>query len=142
MTDGKSQLDTEPQDYNTIKKIANQIKSAGVSIYTIGVGPSVSEKELFAISSGDTPRKKEKNFMFNAVDFDHLAPVLASLEDQLCEPSYELAAIPILCLIGFLVLRWWLDRREERKFMKDEEKLRNSLQAKRWESGFTRGSQS
>merc|ERR1712226_1725537 len=100
VTDGKSQLDTEPQDYNRIKKVASDVKEMGVTIYTIGVGKDVSEKELFAISSGDTPRKKEKFFMFNVLDFDHLAPVLRSLEDQLCTPSYWLAAVPILLLIG------------------------------------------
>lgn len=136
MTDGKSQLDTEPQDYNTIKSVARDIKNKDAVIYTIGVGKDVSEKELFAISSGETPRKKEKFYMFNVEDFDQLTPVLRSIEDQLCTPSYWLAAVPILLLVGFILTKFYLDYREAKKFAFEEGNLRNSLAGKRWESGF------
>lgn len=108
VTDGKSD---PPDDIIDIVQEANRLKNdEQVVIFTVGIGESYLEEEVAGIASG-VGTGKEK-FMYHVNNFEALDGITGALAKEVCSPHYWLIAIPLVIIIAFWILIWYLDYRE------------------------------
>lgn len=73
MSDGASNVGGDPS------KVAKELQLSGIDIYAIGIGSSISSKELKSIAN-----KPAGRYVFRADNFDKLASVVPAMEEGMC----------------------------------------------------------
>lgn len=73
MSDGASNVGGDPSS------VAKELRSSGIDIYAIGIGSSISRRELMSIAS-----KPSGRYVFQAGNFEKLPAVVPAIEEGMC----------------------------------------------------------